>query len=70
MLELKNDPFWSVGEGNNFKSRFILQLEKMIEEKLPKCGVKAQPHIHSKHKLLKAEYYAIYDMLFHTFGFG
>ena len=56
VVELKNDPFWSVRKGNNFKSGFLLQLEKLMEEKLPRCGVKAQPHFHSRDKLLKTQY--------------
>ncbi|WOK99470.1 hypothetical protein Cni_G08182 [Canna indica] len=70
MLDLKNDPFWSAGEGNNFKPEFLNQLEKMLEAKLPGCGIKAHPQIHSRHKLLKTQYNAIYDMLHQSSGFG
>ncbi|WOK93480.1 hypothetical protein Cni_G02178 [Canna indica] len=42
----------------------------MLEAKLPGCGIKAHPQIHSRHKLLKTQYNAIYDMLHQSSGFG
>ena len=57
------------GEGGNFKVGFLSQLEKMMANKIPNCNIKAQPHIHSRLKLLKQQYGAIYDML-NTSGFG
>ncbi|KAG1335144.1 hypothetical protein COCNU_03G012630 [Cocos nucifera] len=41
----------------------------MIANKIPNCGIKAQPYIQSRFKLLKQQYSAIYDIL-NTSGFG
>ena len=43
----------------------------MIIEKLPRCGLKASPHIESKVKVLKKHYFAIVEMMGPTAcGFG
>ncbi|KAL6342693.1 hypothetical protein AAG906_013099 [Vitis piasezkii] len=48
----------------------ILQVEKMLEEKLPNSGLKASPHIESRVKTLKKQFNAIMDMLTHGSGFS
>ena len=50
LQELFTDPIWK-GEGG-FKNGYMNKLEKMIEEKLPGCGLKATPHIESRIKYL------------------
>lgn len=54
---------------NGFKSGTHVEVEKKFEEKLPGCGIKANPHIESKMKVLKKHYLLVTDMLGHT-GFG
>ncbi|EHA8588829.1 hypothetical protein COCNU_scaffold006797G000020 [Cocos nucifera] len=41
----------------------------MMANKISNYGIKTQPYIHSRFKLLKQQYGAIYDML-NTLGFG
>ena len=48
---------------NGFKLTAFLQLEKMLEEKLPNSGLKASPHIELRVKTLKIQFNAIMDML-------
>ena len=38
---------------NNFKSGYLWALETTLETKLPRCGIKAKPHIESRIKTLK-----------------
>lgn len=42
----------------------------MMWEKLPHCGLKAQPHINSRVKMLMRQYNAINEMLEKGSGFG
>ncbi|KAL5546235.1 hypothetical protein UlMin_005922 [Ulmus minor] len=35
----------------------------MMSDKIPDCGIRAQPHIDSRIKLLKKQYHAIFEML-------
>ena len=53
---------------NGFKPGAFLQVEKMLEEKLPNSGLKASPHIESCVKTLKKQFNAIMDMLTHSSG--
>lgn len=48
---------------NGFKPGTFKEVETKLEQKLPGCGLKAQPHIESRLKLLKTKYGAISDML-------
>ena len=42
-----------------------------MEKKLPGCGIKASPHIESRYKTLRRQYWAIDDMLGpNASGFG
>ncbi|KAI9105184.1 hypothetical protein K1719_022713 [Acacia pycnantha] len=44
----------------------------MMEEKLPRCEIKASPHITSRNKTLKRLWQAAYDKVYgtNTSGFG
>ena len=56
---------------NGFKLKAFLQLEKMLEEKLPNNGLKASPHIELRIvKNLKKQLNAIMDMLTHGSRFS
>ena len=54
---------------NGFKSGTFIHLEKVINQKLPNCGLKASPHIDSKIRKWKKQYGLMFDML-NTSGFG
>ncbi|KAK2639726.1 hypothetical protein Ddye_027521 [Dipteronia dyeriana] len=53
---------WKADNGT-FKPGFLQQIEKMMSDKIPGCGLRAQPHIDSRIKLLKKQYHAISEML-------
>ncbi|KAL6346223.1 hypothetical protein AAG906_027978 [Vitis piasezkii] len=55
---------------NGFKLKAFLQLEKMLEEKLPNSGLKASPHIELRVKNLEKQFNAIRDMLTHGSRFS
>ncbi|KAI9108539.1 hypothetical protein K1719_020423 [Acacia pycnantha] len=57
---------------NGFKSGFANALQSMMEEKLPRCGIKACPHITSRIKILKKLWQTAYDMVYgpNTSGFA
>ncbi|XP_028752040.1 uncharacterized protein At2g29880-like [Neltuma alba] len=57
---------------NGFKTGIFTQLQKMLTEKSPRCGIKADPHIRSRLKTLKVNWQALYDMVngTNTSGFG
>ncbi|CAL2275711.1 unnamed protein product [Prunus armeniaca] len=60
--------YWKVD--NEVRSRYLGQLEKAMEQKLPGCGLKAVPHIESRVKTLKKQTLAISDMLTNSSGFA
>ncbi|KAL6285899.1 hypothetical protein ACE6H2_010289 [Prunus campanulata] len=60
--------YWKVDNG--FRSGYLGQLEKAMEQKLPGCGLKAVPHIESRVKTLKKQTLAISDMLTNSSGFA
>ncbi|BBH02296.1 hypothetical protein Prudu_012821 [Prunus dulcis] len=60
--------YWKVDNG--FRSGYLGQLEKAMEQKLPGCGLKAVPHIESCVKTLKKQTLAISDMLTNSSGFA
>ncbi|OWM80610.1 hypothetical protein CDL15_Pgr006640 [Punica granatum] len=68
MIDLRNMGTHNADTG--FKSGYLLELEKMLLEKLPNCGIKARPHIESRLKTLKREWAIVYDMMLNTSGFG
>jgi hypothetical protein len=48
----------------------LVQLEKIIVQKLPNCGLKANPHIESRLKTLRKQTLAISDMIANSSGFS
>ena len=54
---------------NGFKPRTFLQMEKLLEEKLPNSGLKASPYIELCVKTLKRQFNVIMDMLTHGSGY-
>ncbi|KAK9928213.1 hypothetical protein M0R45_025359 [Rubus argutus] len=48
----------------------VALLEKIIGQKLPNCGLKADPHIVSRVKTLKKQTLAISDMISNSSGFS
>ena len=67
LLELSQNAIWRADCG--FKNGYLLQLEAMMEAKLPGCGIKSSPHIESRAKWFKQKYSAMTDMLALS-GFG
>lgn len=65
--ELYQSTKWRGDSG--FKNGYTIQLETMMERKLPDCGLKASPHIESRIKTLKSKYFALSEMLSRN-GFG
>ena len=59
---------WKVDNG--FRSGYLGELEKIINMKLPNCGLKADPHIVSRVKTLKKQTLAISDMIANSSGFA
>ncbi|KAI9086567.1 hypothetical protein K1719_031428 [Acacia pycnantha] len=57
---------------NRFKARYANALQSMMEEKLPRCGIKATPYITSRLKTLKRLWQVAYDIVYgpNTSGFG
>nr|XP_025674506.1 uncharacterized protein LOC112775223 [Arachis hypogaea] len=53
---------WKCDNGT-FKSSYGKYLEKMLHEKIPEYDLKANPHIESRVKLLKRQYFAIIEMM-------
>ncbi|KAJ0979217.1 hypothetical protein J5N97_014691 [Dioscorea zingiberensis] len=53
---------WKADNGQ-FRSGYVLQLEKWMHEKIPGCSIKGSPHIESRVKLWKKQYHAIQEML-------
>ncbi|KAI4297557.1 hypothetical protein L6164_037442 [Bauhinia variegata] len=48
---------------NGLKPSFLQYLEMMIIKKLPRCGIKGNPHIQSRLKMLKNSWQVVYDMV-------
>ncbi|CAI0460372.1 unnamed protein product [Linum tenue] len=40
-------------ENESFNNRTFSELQYMMEERAPGCGVRVEPHIRSRHKFLK-----------------
>ncbi|KAF7833293.1 Retrovirus-related Pol polyprotein from transposon TNT 1-94 [Senna tora] len=57
---------------NGLKGGSLGDLEAKMKAKLPRCGIKAIPHIQSRYKNLKATWKEVYDMLYspNASGFG
>ncbi|XP_062088344.1 protein ALP1-like [Humulus lupulus] len=70
LMDLTNGGRWKADNGT-FKPGYLQQLEKMMAEKIHGCGLKAQPHIDSRVRILKKQYHAISKMLGpNASGFG
>lgn len=70
LLDLVNNGKWKA-ENGTFKPGYLQHLENIMNEKIPGCGLKAQPHIDSRVKILKRQYNAISEMLGpNASGFG
>ncbi|XP_044477557.1 uncharacterized protein At2g29880-like [Mangifera indica] len=69
LLILKESLHWKADNGT-FRVGYLVQLEKMMEERLLSSGLKATPHIESRVKLLKRQYNAINEMIENENGFG
>ncbi|KAH6823450.1 hypothetical protein C2S53_014658 [Perilla frutescens var. hirtella] len=62
MVELKRSGNWDGEGGSGLKKNYQKELERILQDKLPGHGLKEKPHIESRYKLLKKQYYAIYDV--------
>ncbi|XP_044481983.1 uncharacterized protein At2g29880-like [Mangifera indica] len=69
VLILKESLHWKA-DNRTFKVGYLVQLEKMMKERLSSSGLKATPHIESRVKLLKRQYNAINEMIENGSGFG
>ncbi|CAL1394627.1 unnamed protein product [Linum trigynum] len=47
-------------QNGSFKNDSFIELERMIEERAPGCGVKVEPAIHCRHKKLKKDFHAVH----------
>jgi len=54
LLELSQSPLWKTNCG--FKNGYLQKLKAILEEKLPGCGLKGNPHIRSRVKTLKTKW--------------
>ncbi|PON78101.1 hypothetical protein TorRG33x02_239380 [Trema orientale] len=70
LLEIHNEGKFKA-EGN-FKACHLTVIERYLEIHLPGCGLKAEPHIESRMKTLKAQFYIVHEMLtgLNCSGFG
>ncbi|XP_044473190.1 uncharacterized protein At2g29880-like [Mangifera indica] len=69
LIILKESPHWKA-DNETFRVGYLVQLEKMMGERLPSSGLKVTPHIESRVKLLKRQYNAINEMIKNGSGFG
>ncbi|XP_065858547.1 uncharacterized protein [Euphorbia lathyris] len=56
-------------QDNTWENGYLVRVEELINQKLPMSGIRADPHIDSRWKTLKAKYNAIAEML-NKSGFG
>ncbi|KAG6477159.1 hypothetical protein ZIOFF_066411 [Zingiber officinale] len=66
-VELSKDSSWN--SENDFRTGYLLHLEKLMVAKMPSSNLNATPHIESRYKLLKRQFHAINEMLNHSSGF-
>ncbi|KAF7812788.1 putative Myb/SANT-like domain-containing protein [Senna tora] len=52
--------------GSKFTSGHLGELEKMMQNKLPCCGLKGNPYIQSRIKTLKSNWTTVHDMVYDT----
>ncbi|KAL2929993.1 KaiC-like protein 2 [Bienertia sinuspersici] len=63
-----NDTGWKVDTGH--KSGYLTYIMKEMAKKLPKCNLKADPHIKSKVKVMKKQLTYILEIQQNRSGFG
>ena len=70
MLDLHNTGKYTADGG--FKSGSFTAVERILSVTLPNVGLKAEPHIKSRIKMLKQNFAIVHDMLCgpNTSGFG
>lgn len=69
LLQLVDDG-WKA-DANSFKPGYTKVLEKHLQTKIPDCKLKASPHIESRVKHIKKQYFAIkYMFVPSASGFG
>ena len=70
LVELKNEQKFM--QDCHFKPGHLQAIEGMMVERLPGCGLKANPHIQSRIKTMKNTWAVVHDMVFgtNTSGFG
>ncbi|KAG6486771.1 hypothetical protein ZIOFF_055351 [Zingiber officinale] len=68
LVELSKDSAWK--SKNGFRTGYLVHLEKLMAAKLSSSSLKATPHIESRYKLLKRQFYAIIEMLNHIVDLG
>ena len=61
LLELVHSERWTTDNGT-FRPGYQEELEKKLEEKILRCGLKTK-NIESRYKLLKMKYQQIFEML-------
>ncbi|KAL5574249.1 hypothetical protein UlMin_023846 [Ulmus minor] len=61
LLEIHNEGKFKAKD--NFKPSHLKAIEKYLEEKLHGCELKAKPHIESRMKTLKTQFYVVHEML-------
>ena len=45
LVELSTQKHWKAEGNGQFKSGYLKELERILEMKMPDCGLKASPHI-------------------------
>ncbi|XP_047325990.1 uncharacterized protein At2g29880-like [Impatiens glandulifera] len=69
LLELHSTGKYKADRG--FKPGLFQATEREFEQRMPGCGIRADPHIYSRIKTLKTHFGTVYDMLYgSTSGFG
>ncbi|KAG8364864.1 hypothetical protein BUALT_Bualt18G0042800 [Buddleja alternifolia] len=61
IIELKEKGIYNT-EGGGFKHGVFKELERILQVKLPGHGLKENPYIQSRYKLLKRQYQHFYDL--------
>ncbi|CAI9117439.1 OLC1v1018835C1 [Oldenlandia corymbosa var. corymbosa] len=62
MLQLKGCGRFNGENGNGLRKGYQKELERMLQEKLPEHGLKEKPHIESRCKTMKKQYYMICEV--------
>lgn len=58
LLELVHGGEWR-GDNETFRTGYLQQLERCMNEKIPSCNLKATPELESRVRILKKQYNAI-----------